>query len=59
MGAGLCESCRHARTVESRRGSVFLLCEAAQAGKGLAKYPRLPVLRCGAYAARVTSTEAP
>lgn len=49
--AGLCGTCGHMRVLVSDKGSAF-----AQCGKGLedaayAKYPQLPVLRCGAWVA--------
>lgn len=46
--AGLCRACRHARLVQSARGSVFLLCEAPKEFS-LPKYPRLPVVACIAF----------
>jgi hypothetical protein len=47
--AGLCADCAHARSVESSRGSVFLLCELSRSDARFAKYPRLPVLFCPGY----------
>jgi hypothetical protein len=47
--AGLCSRCRHARRVESDRGSVFILCEFSAVDPSFPKYPRLPVLSCSAY----------
>ena len=47
--AGLCSDCIHARTVESNRGSVFVLCELSRSDPRFAKYPRLPVLSCPGY----------
>jgi len=44
--AGLCVDCRHARCVESDRGSVFVLCELSRDDPRFAKYPRLPVFEC-------------
>jgi len=43
---GLCGECRHARRVESAKGSVFWLCARSAVDPRFAKYPRLPVLRC-------------
>ena len=43
---GLCGECRHARRVESARGSIFWLCARSAVDARFAKYPRLPVLRC-------------
>lgn len=42
---GLCERCRHARVVETRR-SVFWLCGRAAGDPRFEKYPRLPVIAC-------------
>jgi hypothetical protein len=47
--AGLCANCRHARRVQSDRGSVFLMCELALTDARFAKYPGLPVLSCAGY----------
>jgi hypothetical protein len=46
--AGLCESCRHARPVETPR-SRFWLCELSASDARFEKYPRLPVLACEGY----------
>jgi hypothetical protein len=46
---GLCESCSHAETVNNRRGSRFWLCGLSRTEPLFARYPRLPVLRCGGY----------
>jgi len=50
---GLCGDCRHARTIESDRGSVFVLCELSRTDKHFKKYPRLPVLLCNGYEKKV------
>ena len=50
-GAGLCGDCRHARPVETRRGTTFLLCGRAAVDARFARYPALPVLRCPGYEA--------
>jgi len=47
--AGLCRDCAFSRTVESARGSRFLLCRLSEKDARFAKYPRLPVLRCAGY----------
>jgi hypothetical protein len=47
--AGLCASCRHARRVESDRGSRFWRCARSADDPRFAKYPRLPVLQCPGY----------
>jgi hypothetical protein len=46
---GLCRNCRHARRIESDRGSIFLMCELSFEDSRFAKYPRLPVLVCSGY----------
>jgi hypothetical protein len=46
---GLCADCRHARRVESDRGSAFFLCELALTDPRFQKYPRLPVVTCEGY----------
>ena len=46
---GLCGSCRHARTVASRRGSRFWLCGRSRFDPRFPRYPVLPVLRCVGY----------
>jgi hypothetical protein len=51
--AGLCESCRHARRIESDRGSVFYLCELSTSDPRFAKYPALPVIQCPGYSATI------
>jgi hypothetical protein len=46
ISAGLCASCRYAKTITSDRGSVFALCELSKSDPHFPKYPRLPVLAC-------------
>ena len=46
---GLCQNCRHARRIESDRGSNFLMCKLSFEDSRFAKYPRLPVLACSGY----------
>ena len=46
---GLCESCRHARRIESDRGSTFYLCELSSCDPRFPKYPALPVIQCLGY----------
>jgi len=48
---GLCATCRHARRVESARGSCFWLCARNADDPRFAKYPRLPVLQCAGFEA--------
>jgi hypothetical protein len=50
--AGLCATCRHARRVESAKGSVFWFCGRSADDPSFSKYPRLPVLRCEGYEPR-------
>ena len=47
--AGLCESCRNVRIVDTRKGSRFYLCELSEADPRFPKYPPIPVLRCIGY----------
>ena len=46
--AGLCESCRNARVVQTRT-STFYLCELSVVDPAFPRYPGLPVLRCSGY----------
>ena len=46
---GLCESCRNVRTIETRTGSRFFLCQLSAFDPAFPRYPRLPVLRCRGY----------
>jgi len=55
---GLCADCRHARRIDSRRGSSFLLCGRAADDPRYVRYPRLPVLRCPGYEAVVPEPDA-
>jgi hypothetical protein len=50
--AGLCDSCRHQRRVNTTRGSSFSLCERSRTDPSYPRYPRLPVLRCAGYERR-------
>jgi len=47
--AGLCARCRHARTIDSRRGSRFILCEKSRTDPRFPRYPPLPVRQCAGY----------
>lgn len=49
---GLCATCRHARSIENRRGSTFLLCGRSATDPRYRRYPPLPVLRCPGHQAR-------
>jgi hypothetical protein len=55
MDAGLCATCRHARTVDGAR-SQFWLCERSRTDATFPRYPRLPVLRCRGYEPAQTPT---
>ena len=46
---GLCASCRHARRIETARGSRFWLCERSFDDPTFPRYPVLPVLRCAGF----------
>jgi hypothetical protein len=46
---GVCKTCRHGRTVESSKGSVFYLCERSKNDPRFVKYPRLPKRTCFGY----------
>ncbi|MEX2583771.1 MAG: hypothetical protein WD766_10885 [Gemmatimonadota bacterium] len=46
---GICSSCLHARVLESRRGSSFLLCELSAVDDRFPRYPPLPVLSCAGW----------
>lgn len=54
--AGLCGNCRHARLIESDKGSVFVRCELSLVNPDFAKYPRLPVLGCRGYESKGTDS---
>ena len=43
---GLCGSCRHARVIETARGSTFYLCRRSETDSRFPKYPPLPVWTC-------------
>jgi len=46
---GLCETCLHARRIESDRGSLFFQCKLSFEDARFPKYPQLPVLKCSGY----------
>ncbi len=50
---GLCGHCRHSRAIETRRGSIFRLCERSATDPRFPRYPALPVLHCRGYEARL------
>jgi hypothetical protein len=47
--AGLCDSCRHQRIVETSRGTGYSLCERSKTDPAYPRYPRLPVTSCPGY----------
>jgi len=47
--AGLCDSCAHARLIETRTGSSFTLCERSRTDHRFPRYPALPVLECAGF----------
>lgn len=46
---GLCGLCRHAAVKGTNRGTAYLRCTRASWDGRLARYPRLPVLRCPGF----------
>ncbi|MCG8588021.1 MAG: hypothetical protein MJE66_01895 [Proteobacteria bacterium] len=48
---GLCSRCRFARVTRSARGSSFWRCGKADEDPAFARYPSLPVVRCGGFVA--------
>jgi hypothetical protein len=57
--AALCATCRHARRIESARGSRFLLCARSIDDPRFAKYPRLPVVQCAGHEETAEAGERP
>ena len=53
---GLCADCTHARRIESSRGSEFYFCGLSATDANFPKYPRLPVLVCSGYSAKLRDT---
>jgi hypothetical protein len=51
--AGLCASCLHERVITSDRGSQFVKCGRSKDDPRFPKYPRLPVLSCPGWEARL------
>lgn len=49
MIAGLCETCRHVKTLRNDRGSVFYMCTLADRDACFRRYPPLPVRTCNGY----------
>lgn len=46
---GLCALCRHARSIESDRGSVFVLCGRSREDRRFSRYPPQPVVSCPGF----------
>jgi hypothetical protein len=44
--AGQCAACRHARVIESDRGSRFVQCDRSRVDPRYPRYPHLPVTDC-------------
>jgi len=55
LGRGLCDTCVHQQLVPNTRGSVFSLCLRSRTEPAYPRYPRIPVLECSGYEARVRS----
>lgn len=55
---GLCADCRHGKRIETRHGSVFLLCLRSIDDRRYPRYPRLPVIVCAGHE-RVPDRAAP
>jgi hypothetical protein len=49
MSGSLCETCAWMRSVVTRKGSRFLLCQLSQKNPRYRKYPSQPVVRCDGY----------
>jgi len=56
---GLCVTCKHSQRIESSKGSVFLLCELSKSDPRFPKYPRLPMLSCSGYQAKMSDPARP
>lgn len=57
--AGLCGRCIHARLIETRRGSRFVLCGRSATDPGFPRYPALPVLACRGFEPRAERPPGP
>ena len=49
---GLCRDCSHGKRIETRHGSVFLLCLRSIDDDRYRRYPRLPMVACPGYERR-------
>jgi hypothetical protein len=50
MRVGLCGTCRHAQTRQTKGGTATFLCALSSKDPAYAKYPRLPKGECAGYA---------
>jgi hypothetical protein len=50
---GLCATCTHVRIITSDRGNEFTFCNLSKTDDRFPRYPRLPVLACSGYRAKV------
>jgi hypothetical protein len=48
---GLCQTCRHAKLNQTRRGTAYLRCGRSAWDERLVRYPQLPVLACPGFEA--------
>lgn len=46
---GLCARCQHALAKSGAQGNTFWRCSLADTNPAMARYPRLPVLRCRGF----------
>jgi hypothetical protein len=56
---GLCQTCRHAKLNQTRRGTTYLRCTRAEWDPTLTRYPRLPVTECAGFDGISTPPEQP
>ncbi|MFI5226410.1 MAG: hypothetical protein ACHQ3P_07010 [Candidatus Limnocylindrales bacterium] len=49
---GLCRDCTYGKRIETRRGSVFLLCLRSVDDHRYRRYPQLPVIACPGHERR-------
>ena len=47
--AGLCETCRHVKRLQSSKGSVFYMCGLFETNPAFPRYPQLPVRVCDGF----------
>lgn len=46
---GLCAACKHMARIETRRGSIFVMCNLSRTDPSFRKYPMLPVVSCRGF----------